>query len=260
MRVVVLSIMLVLGAAAQADTETFGLEAIEMAHAGEAAERVCDRARQQAQEKSLATLATRLKKDEQYKQVLDAARWQGEKREVFDQRLAEALQTFSRVHDLDTDWTGKHCIYKGYMEVDRAQAFEVLAKAYEREAPPAAPVPAPASDSMPGLPGMGLIINRSALAQAIGELAVVKMGVTEYHLSTGEWPRSLAELGMTVDDIRTSQTLGDVRMQKGGVVVATLKGKLQGETVTLTPLPGGFGVIKWQCNSSVRVLGSDFCQ
>ncbi|MCB1837591.1 MAG: pilin [Alcanivoracaceae bacterium] len=258
MRSLVLSIMLVLGSVAHAETETLGLEAIEMARAGEAAELVCDRARLQAREKSLATLATRLKKEDPYKQVLDAARWQGEKRDVFDQRLVEALQTFSRVHDLDSDWTGKHCIYKGYMEVDTAGAFQLLSDEYAREEPPARKEADPAPD-LPGLPGLGLITNGSALAQALAELSVVKMGVTEYRLSTGEWPRSLAELGMTVDDIRTSQAIGDVRMEKGGVVVATLKGKLQGETLTLTPLPGAFGAINWECSSSVRVLGSGFC-
>ena len=255
MRVIVLSIVLALGGAAHAETETFGLEAIEMARAGEAAERVCDRARQQAQEKSLATLATRLKKDEQYKLTLDAARWQGEKRDVFDQRLAEALHKFSRVHDLDSDWTGKHCIYKGYMEVDTVSAFQMLSEEYAREEPPVRTEPEPT----PGLPGIGLITNGSALAQALSELTVVKLGVSEYRMSTGAWPRSLAELGMTVDEIRTSHSLADVRMEKGGVVVATLKGKLQGETVTLTPLPGAFGAINWECSSSVRVLGSGFC-
>ena len=258
MRAPLLAILLALGAAAHAETETLGLEAIEMARAGEAAERVCDRARLQAQEKSLATLATRLKKEDPYKQTLDAARWQGEKRDVFDQRLVEALQTFSRVHDLDSDWTGKHCIYKGYMEVDTAQAFSLLSEAYKREEPPARPEPEPSP--APSLPGFGLITNSSALAQALSELTVVKMGVSEYRLTTGDWPRSLSQLGMTVDDIRDSRSLADVRMEKGGVVVATLKGKLQGETVTLTPLPGAFGAINWECSSSVRVLGSGPCQ
>ena len=256
MRSLFLLILLALGTVASAASETLGLEAIEMARAGEAAERVCDRARSQAQEKSLQVLVTQLKKDDPYKQTLDAARWQGEKREAFDQRLAEVLRTLSRVHDLDSDWTGKHCIYKGYMEVDPAGAFQVLSEEYAREVMPARKE----IDSTPGLPGIGLITNGSALAQALSELTVVKLGVTEYRLSTGEWPRSLAELGMTVDDIRTSQTLADVRMEKGGVVAATLKGKLQGETLTLTPLPGAFGAINWECNSSVRVLGSGFCK
>lgn len=256
MRSLALSIMLALSVAAHATGETLGLEAIEMARAGDAAERVCDRARLQAQEKSLAALATQLKKEEPYKQTLDAARWQGEKREAFDQHLVEALQTFSRVHDLDSDWTGKHCIYKGYMEVDTASAFRMLSEEYARKEPPARKK----ADAAPGLPGIGLIANGSALAQALAELTVVKMGVTEYRLSMGEWPRSLAELGMTVDDIRTSQTLGDVRLEKGGVVVATMKGKLQGETLTLTPLPGAFGAINWECSTSVRVLGSGFCK
>lgn len=258
MRTIVLTILLALAGAAQAEAETLGLEAIEMARAGEAAERVCDRARLQAREKSLATLATRLKKEDPYKQTLDAARWQGEKRDVFDQRLVEALQTFSRVHDLDSDWTGKHCIYKGYMEVDTAQAYSLLSEAYKREEPPARPErePSPA----PSLPGFELITNSSALSQALSELTVVKMGVSEYRLNTGDWPRSLSQLGMTVDDIRDSRSLADVRLQKGGVVVATLKGKLQGETLTLTPSPGAFGAIHWGCSSSVRVFGSGPCQ
>src|SRR5690606_28694033 len=199
----------------------------------------CDRL--QSGENALAKMATRLKKEDAYKQTLDAARWQGEKRDVFDQRLAEALHKFSRVHDLDSDWTGKHCIYKGYMEVDTVSAFQMLSEEYASEEPPARTEPEPT----PGLPGIGLITNSSALAQALSELGVVKIGVSEYRLTTGEWPRSLAELGMTVDDIRNSHSLADVRMEKGGVVVATLKGKLQGETVTLTPLPGAFGAINW---------------
>lgn len=258
MRPLVLLAALLLGNVAQASTETLGLEAIEMARAGEAAERVCDRARLQAREKSLATLATRLKKEDPYKQTLDAARWQGEKRDVFDQRLVEALQTFSRVHDLDSDWTGKHCIYKGYMEVDTAQAFSLLSEEYKREQPPARPEPE--WNPAPVLPGIGLMTNSSALAQALAELVVVKTGVSEYRLTTGEWPRSLSQLGMTVDDIRNSRSLADVRMQKGGVVEATLKGTLQGETLTLTPSPGAFGAINWECSSSVRVLGSGPCQ
>src|SRR5690606_16895695 len=115
-----------------------------------------------------------------------------------------ALQTFSRVHDLDSDWTGKHCIYKGYMEVDTAQAFSLLSEAYKREAPPARPEPEPSP--APSLPGFGLITNSSALAQALSELTVVKMGVSEYRLTTGDWPRSLSQLGMTVDDIRDSRS------------------------------------------------------
>ena len=251
------ALLVVMALSCQASAQT--LEAMVVARDGEGEAAACARAGEELREQGVAFLVRDSANLREYHRLLDAYDWQGRSRRHLDQDLA-VLMAQAPMTELSRYWSGKSCLIRGYIDADPHPYVAALLKEAERP-----PTPDRASNqadtdwlAMPRV-AMEKFRNQRLLATALTELSVVKMVVVEHWMETGRWPRSLSDMRLSADDFANSQVLDQVSMGEAGAIRGRFRSPLGGETITLTPEPGGMGVIGWSCRSTVPVLFGSGC-
>ncbi|MDF1779773.1 MAG: pilin [Alcanivoracaceae bacterium] len=232
------------------------VDAIEIARNGESKDTVCARSFQQANGKAVDELFEQARESDQYHPVLDKMQWQGESRASLEALLRQGISDGLDYMTVQEVWTGKSCLNKGIASTDLDALFTQIKEKYASKAPPAAREPEQNEGSAWGL---SMFMNSSRLGEALAELSIARMAVVEYWLQQGVWPKSLAQLGFTSDELVSSKTLKEVTLEKGGVIHALLKGNLDGEWIRYRPLKQGMNSIGWECETSVKVIGNNPC-
>ena len=93
---------------------------------------------------------------------------------------------------------------------------------------------------------------RAKLATALGQLAPIKLMMTEHYMTMGAWPASPAELGLQADELESSVISG-VTFEPEGTIVARLAPDI-GEYAVLRLAPktvmGGTS-LEWRCSANL---------
>lgn len=240
---------------ASVNAATAVVEAIEVARDGEQKEVVCARSFQQSNEEAVDELFKQARASDDYHQALDKAQWQGESRESLEALLRQGISDGVDYMTVQEMWTGKSCLNKGMASADLDAIFAQIKEKYSSSS--SAPK---ASEEEPSpVWGLSTFMNSSRLAEALAELSVVRMAVVEYWLQQGVWPKSLAQLGFTSRELVNSKMLKEVTLEKDGVINALLKNNLDGEWIRYRPQKKSLNGIGWECETSVRVIGSNPC-
>jgi|GEM_PF-5986430 len=86
---------------------------------------------------------------------------------------------------------------------------------------------------------------------AIERSAAVRRAVEGYFADRGDWPQSLAQLGLGVPGDHAGGPVAGITVQTQGVVSISLKPHVaRGGVIRLTPTPTGDGGFDWQCRAS----------
>lgn len=120
--------------------------------------------------------------------------------------------------------------------------------------PPAQATGAPAGDttqapvdaSPPALPPA-----QAEAHEAIDRSQAVRDAVEAYARERGDWPQSLAQLGLGVPGAHAGGPVAGVMVQQQGVVVVLVKPHVaRGGTIQLSPRRQADGAIEWRCRAS----------
>ncbi len=92
---------------------------------------------------------------------------------------------------------------------------------------------------------------RSKVTEGIGLAGAAKTAVSEYRLSTSNWPSDNAAAGLPAAASITGHDVGSVAVSGAGLITVTFSSMdpaLHAKTLVLTPTPAG-GSLTWKCNS-----------
>jgi type IV pilus assembly protein PilA len=92
---------------------------------------------------------------------------------------------------------------------------------------------------------------RSKVNEGISLTGAAKMAVSEYRLSTSNWPSNNASAGLPAAASITGNDVGSVAVSGAGLITVTfssLDPAIHAKTLVLTPTPTG-GSLTWSCNS-----------
>ncbi len=97
---------------------------------------------------------------------------------------------------------------------------------------------------------LALARSRAQAAEVLSRGQMVKASVAEYYLSTGEWPRSLDQVGLGRPEQHAGGALAGIDLEAGGVIVLRVRDDVaRGAQVRLVPSANDFGQIEWRCRA-----------
>ena len=92
---------------------------------------------------------------------------------------------------------------------------------------------------------------RSKVTEGISLAGAAKTAVSEYRLSTSQWPSDNAAAGLPVASSITGNDVGSVTVSGAGLITvrfASMDPALNAKTLVLTPAPTG-GSLIWSCKT-----------
>ena len=113
--------------------------------------------------------------------------------------------------------------------------------------------PAPPAEATPpaGIAERQTLL-RAKLATALGQLAPIKIMMTEHFFTMGAWPVSPGEVGLDAEEL-TSSVIAGVTFESDGTIVARLSpdfGKDRALRLAPKPVMGGTS-LEWQCRANL---------
>jgi hypothetical protein len=113
--------------------------------------------------------------------------------------------------------------------------------------------PAPPAEATPpaGIAERQALL-RAKLATALGQLAPIKLMMTEHFLTVGAWPASPGDVGLEPQEL-TSSVIAGVAFESDGTIVARLSpdfGKDRVLRLAPKPVMGGTS-LEWQCRANL---------
>lgn len=119
------------------------------------------------------------------------------------------------------------------------------------EGGPAASVATEQDEAATGTEEPSLPPAQAEALDAIERSAAVRGAVEGYFAERGDWPQSLAQLGLGVPGDHAGGPVAGITVQTQGVVSISLKPHVaRGGVIRLTPTPGADGGFDWQCRAS----------
>jgi hypothetical protein len=129
----------------------------------------------------------------------------------------------------------------------------------------ATPAPSQVLDQLiPSDSGVGGTYHKKALlGSAMADIASLRMMMLEYYYSTGEFPKSVNDLGLDSATLVSSHVTG-LTLEPEGILVAHLPESLgRDKRLKLVPhLVMGGSTIEWKCyaNLSAAILANMYCE
>ena len=100
---------------------------------------------------------------------------------------------------------------------------------------------------------------RAKVTEGISLAGAAKTAVSEYRLSTSQWPSDNAAAGLPAPASITGHDVGSITVSGAGLITvrfASMDPALHAKTLVLTPTYSG-GSMTWSCNSGATADGLD---